>query len=376
MEPRGIESTRENLRETWKRGFLLLLPFIGAIAVMAGLVVLGWLAGRPDSTATQTSGEADLAPTLALLFIAIPYGAVALGAFIGQVFYRPIHSLVIFRKYVCVRVDELHDPEAVKFENALDAASIAAGTTAPRLVFLVDDRRANAMAYTDRDGEPTVGVTTGMLKAGLPVDEATAVMAHELAHHQLGLNVNAPHLLQPEFVPNLLLVLYIFIPVSLFFIDMDGWAKAMLAVIYVMILVGLVGLRFSSAYNMRLADLLYFHGDMLADSVAVKLIRDPDSLRRAIERVHELNIGQGYDFTQVFLAKYLFLPPSTTIGDYYRYAGSILAYRLGSDAFYAEKMSMSDLVGSEKRFFKERMTNLHFIMQGDVRSISDWEKGD
>ncbi|MBU1672786.1 MAG: M48 family metalloprotease [Actinobacteria bacterium] len=376
MEPRGMESTRENLRETWKRGFLLLLPFIGAVAVMAGLVLLGWFLARPDTSPVGSSDELDLSSMLAFLFIAVPYAAVALGSFIMQVFYRPIHSLAVFRKYLDVRVDELSDPEAVKFANALDAASIAAGTTAPRLVFLVDDRRANAMAFTDRDGEPTVGVTTGMLKAGLPVDEATAVMAHELAHHQLRLNVNPPHLLQPEYIPNLLLVLYIFIPVSLFFIDMNGWAKAMLAVIYVMILVGLVGLRFSSAYNMRLADLLYFHGDILADSVAVKLIRDPDSLRRAIERVHELNTGQGYDFTQVFLAKYLFLPPSTTIGDYYRYAGSILAYRLGSDTFYAEKMSMTDLVGSEKRFFKERMTNLHFIMQGDVRSISDWDRGD
>jgi Zn-dependent protease with chaperone function len=376
MIPRGMESTRENLREVWKKGFLLLLPFAGAILAMVGLVVLGWLLAGPDAATAQPSPDLDASPVLALLVLGIPYAAVALGAFIGQVFYRPIHSRSIFREYVSVRVHDLRDPEAIKFENALDAASIASGTTAPRLVFLVDDRRANAMAFIDEDGEPTVGVTTGMLKACLPVDEATAVRAHELAHLRLRVNVTPPHLFQPEFVPNLLLLVYFFMPASLFFIRMTGGAKGMLVCLYVIMLVGLVALRFSSIYNARLTDLLYFHGDMLADSVAVKLIRDPDSLSRAIDRVHELNTGQGYDFTQVFLAKYMFLPPSTTIGDYYRYAGSILAFRLGSDAFYAEKMSMSDVVGSEKRFFKERMNNLHFITQGDVRSVSDWEKGD
>lgn len=157
---------------------------------------------------------------------------------------------------------------------------------------------------------------------------------------------------------------------------MPGGHVALFLIAYALVLGGLIALRFSSYYNVHMADLLYFHGDMLADAVAVKLIRDPDALRRAIERVNGLNKGQGYDIQQVYFAKYQFLPPGTTIGDYYRYAGSILGYKLGTDKFYVEKMAMFEEVEMEKRFFLQRMTNLHLIMQGKTRSVADWARGD
>lgn len=373
--PRGMESTRENIRAVWRRKLWLFLPFVAAIVLIGAFLWI--LVQTSEGPFTSVWRAATNFATASLwLFLCIPYGLLFLGAFIGQIIYRPIRSKNRFESYVSTSVHDLRDPEAMKFEDALGAVSIAAGVEPPHQIFLVDDQRANAMAFIDDEGVPTVGVTTGMLKAELPVDEATAVMAHELAHLQLGVNVDPPRLLQAEYMPNLLLVIFFFIPLGLFFLQMPGGHVALFLIAYALVLGGLIALRFSSYYNVRMADLLYFHGDMLADAVAVKLIRDPDALRRAIERVNGLNKGQGYDIQQVYFAKYQFLPPGTTIGDYYRYAGSILGYKLGTDKFYVEKMAMFEEVEMEKRFFLQRMTNLHLITQGKTRSVADWARGD
>jgi Zn-dependent protease with chaperone function len=373
--PKGMEITRENIRAVWRRKVWLFLPFLAAIVVMGALLFLLVQSSEtqftPASQAVASLGKASL-----WLFLSVPYLIFLLAAFIGQVIYRPVLSRNRFALYVGTSVRDLRDPEAMKFEDALGAVSIAAGVESPKLVFLVDDKRSNAMAFVDDKGVATVGVTTGMLKADLPVDEATAVMAHELAHLRLGVNVDPPHLFQAEYLPNLLLVIFFFMPIGLFFLHMTGGQVAVFAIAYTVVLGGLIALRFSSYYNVRMADRLYFNGDMLADAVAVKLIRDPDALRRAIKRVNALNKGQGYDIRQVYFAKYQFLPPSTTIGDYYRYAGNIFGYALGSDKFYVEKMAMFEEVDMEKKFFLQRMANLHFMTQGKMRSIADWAKGD
>lgn len=294
--PRGMQSTRENMRALWKRKFWLFFPFVAAVVGMAGLVAffvysLGYGFGLPTFAADTI--DTSLWPPL-LLFA--PYIIILIVAVIGEFIYRPITSRNRFAHYVNTSVSTLSDPEAMKFQDALEAMSIAAGMKTPDLIFLTDMNRSNAMAFIDDEGGPTVGVTTGMLNAALPVDEATAVMAHEVAH--------------------------------------------------------------------------------LADSVAVKLVRDPDSIRRAIERVDRLNQGQGYDVQQVYFAKYQFLPPGTTIGDYYRFAGSLFGYRVGSEKFYIEKMAMLDQVEVEKKFFQRRMNNLHIITQGKVHTVADWAAGD
>jgi len=36
--PRGMQSTRENMRALWKRKFWLFFPFVAAVVGMAGLV--------------------------------------------------------------------------------------------------------------------------------------------------------------------------------------------------------------------------------------------------------------------------------------------------------------------------------------------------
>ena len=374
--PRGMQSTRENMRALWRRKFWLFFPFVAAVVGMAGLVAffvysLGYGFGLPTFAADTI--DTSLWPPL-LLFA--PYIIILIVAVIGEFIYRPITSRNRFAHYVNTSVSTLSDPEAMKFQDALDAMSIAAGMEPPNLIFLTDMNRSNAMAFIDDEGCPTVGVTTGMLNAALPVDEATAVMAHEVAHLQLGINVQPPQQFHAEYVPNLLVLLYIFIPLSLFFVRMSAGGRLALVGIYLVVLACLIGLRFSSRYNVRLADLLYFHGDMLADSVAVKLVRDPDSIRRAIERVDRLNQGQGYDVQQVYFAKYQFLPPGTTIGDYYRFAGSLFGYRVGSEKFYIEKMAMLDQVEVEKKFFQRRMNNLHIITQGKVHTVADWAAGD
>ena len=372
--PRAMQSTRENMRALWKRNFWLFFPFVAAAVGIVGLVALfvysfGSGFGLPNFA--NYTVDVSLWPPL-LLFA--PYLIILIAAIVGEFIYRPIISRNKFSHYVNASVNVLSDPEAMKFENALGAMSIAAGMEPPNLIFLTARNRSNTMAFIECG--PTVGVTTGMLNADLPVDEATAVMAHEVAHLQMGINVQPPQQFQAEYVPNLLLLLYVFIPLSLFFVRMTAGARLPLIGIYLVVLACLIGLRFSSRYNVRMADLLYFHGDMLADSVAVKLVRDASSLRRAIERVNRLNQGQGYDVRQIYFAKYQFLPPGTTIGDYYRFAGNLFGYRVGSEKFYIEKMAMLDQVEVEKGFFQRRMNNLHIITQGKVHTVADWAAGD
>ncbi len=82
---------------------------------------------------------------------------------------------------------------------------------------------------------------------------------------------------------------------------------------------------------MKLLNLSYQHDDILADSLAVMITRDPAALKSAIKKVDALARQSGRVPGGTILSKYLFVTPPSASGDYFRYttevAGEMLSGR-------------------------------------------------
>jgi Zn-dependent protease with chaperone function len=365
---------------------LLLIPFaIAAIAGLALLVVL--IAKVPFSGIFKIPSPYD--PAYIQDRIALPLKVLAL-------FCLPF---VIYLGFVCVdraryargrfdyftgqHTDDYEPTSLLKFQEALDGVGIAAGIQAPVLVIL-DDPAPNAMAFTDAEGIFFMGITKGLLEADISVGEANAIMAHETAHLIIGENVKPPSLWGIEFLPSVLLVVFgVLALVSIVLLKVELSVILIAWSITILIFLSLILIQRSEGFILKQLDLAYKHDDILADSVAAYISKDPQGLQNAIKKIDAFMKENPRTPGGAILARYLFVTPPTSTGDYYRYATQTVSGMLSGEKqprtwFHFSKCTnraMQEILELESRVTSERLTNLELIKQGRHRLISDWERG-
>ena len=175
------------------------------------------------------------------------------------------------------RETEYDQAQYESFKSALEGVSMGLGMSPPALEVL-GIPTVNSIAF--REGrKPCVGVTAEALKAGLSRSEKEAMMAHDIAHIALGDYFLASSSAGFEYAGYGLGVLFLLMAV-LVTIAINVYLLIFLLPLFAPLIVVLADGRLR-----KKTKILYRHNDLLADTITAKLISDPGSLRKTIEKL-------------------------------------------------------------------------------------------
>lgn len=383
LDPKVLQSIARHRRQARVQQARLLYPFalplfLSALAVVvpfaAGLVVIEGSGGIFSGWAEPLESSFGSFPWEFYIRLA---GLMAL-AVVAALLVSYLLKVRSLRRRFADRVrrwpEDIDSSVLLKFTEALDGVCIAAGVTSPALLVIVDES-PNAMAFVDEEMGRCVAVTTGALKADLSVEEASAIMADLLARLLIGDRVDPPGVLQPEFMPNTMLLVFLLLVLApLVLLNIESPYPEIVLLVSAACVPMMLILKWSETFNIRLMDLSAYHDDILADSIAVEITKDPAAVKSAIEKVARLARNtKGL----VYISKYLFVSPWSTTGDYYRYSSRIFSPRPGSDGFSRIKWAIAgDVLELESGSTRDRIVNLDLVRYGSKRSLKDWEVGD
>jgi Zn-dependent protease with chaperone function len=179
------------------------------------------------------------------------------------------------------RETDYDQAEYESFKSALEGVSIGLGMRPPVLEVL-GIPTVNSIAF--REGrKPGVGVTAEALKARLSQSEKEAMMAHEIAHIALGDYFLASSSAAFEYAGYGLGVLFLLMAV-LVTIAINVYVLIFLLPLFAPLIVVLADRRLRQKKN-----ILYRHNDLLADTIAAKLLSDPECLGKTIEKLWALS---------------------------------------------------------------------------------------
>jgi len=273
--------------------------------------------------------------------------------------------------------------EYLKFKNALEGVCIASGSKCPRL-FLLDDPVPNALACKLDNKVPSIAITKGLLELDVPVNEANAIMAHELAHIIIGEDLNPPSLISPEFFSGFLFSTslifgFVALPLAIAAVSVKD-ISYILFIIAAIILVALIALQYSQRFVIKFLELIYKHSDYLADSIAIKITGDPTALENAIRRIeHAVRKNESLP-GGLALAKYLFVTPPGSISDYFLESTfeveKPLMPRRKTFLWYLLRRIVSNawfqILHIEVWMIEERLRNIELIKQGYWKAF-EWK---
>jgi Zn-dependent protease with chaperone function len=387
FDPRVLESITSYRRKRNREQAILVAPFVLAVLLGALLLVFTLIARQWIAEVFNTSGAGDTSwTTQATLFVKIltaPLLVVLVAGFGYHLYASVRYARARFGYFINQQACEYGPTALDKFTEALQGAAIGAGVEAPALCVL-DDPGANAVAFEDEYGGRGVGVTAGLLEADISVGEANGIMAHELSHLVIGENVRAPDFSDVEFQPSLLLLAFgTLATVSVIASPPPSFLYVVAEVACVAAVVVFLMIRYrSESFIVKLLNLAYQHDDLLADSLAIKVTGDPAALQSAIRKVDAVARGSGRVPGGTVLAKYLFVTPPTSPGDYFRYATEVAGEMLGGRKQPRTWMLFSGptnratrkVLELESRMTTERLINLDLIEQGRWRALEDWEQ--
>jgi Zn-dependent protease with chaperone function len=171
--------------------------------------------------------------------------------------------------------------EYESFRSALEGVSLGMGMSPPALAVL-GIPTVNSIAFRE-NRRPGIGVTAEALKAGLSLPEKEAMMAHELAHIALGDYFLASSSAGFEYAAHGLGELFLMMA-ALVAVAVNVYLLAFLLPLAAPLAIVLVDSRLRKKTR-----LIFRQNDLLADTVAAKLTSDPESLRKAIEKVWSLS---------------------------------------------------------------------------------------
>lgn len=387
FEPKVLESITLYRKKSRRARSLLMSPFILAVFLGIALLLVTLLVRGRISEVFEVSsdGEAEYWLTQAAVFIKFiaALSALVLVAGLGYNLYATSrYARARFALFVEQQTLDYGPTAADKFIAALDGAAVGAGVAAPGLVIL-DDPAANAVAFESDEGVWGVGATAGLLEAGISVAEANAIMAHELSHLVIGENVRAPRATDLEFQPSLLLVIFGTLCASSVLAAPANITYVVCEVVCVLAALAVLMLFYrSETFIVKLLNLAHQHDDILADSLAVKMTRDPAALKSAIAKVEALAARTGRVPGGTILSRYLFVTPPTRPGDYYRYTTQVASEILGGRKqprtwllfTRPANRATRKLLEVESRMTAERLINIDLIEQGRWRALEDWSR--
>ncbi len=259
------------------------LTGVAVFALSAAGLVMILFAGAARAWSFFTDESITEAPVWAWA----PGGAGVLGAlavvvsFAGAFWYfwRGASNQVL-REVAAVPLDRTRFPG---FYNVVEGLSIGVGRTMPSL-FVTDDPVPNVMSLRSNRGRALV-LTTGC--ASLPRDEVEAMCAHEIGHlwahdaHWVtsGMVALARARRFGNLIVGLGVALFVVVGGLAYYVEVILWSTGIVALM-------LLGLGWVARVSLRKLELsVRRHADEIADVVAVKLAKNPQSLGSVCARL-------------------------------------------------------------------------------------------
>lgn len=284
FEPQVLQSISRFRNELRIHRQLYRLSFILPAAIPIGLVAVYFLyqIGRSETTRHALTNSLIFAlawlPVLFIWFLII------------LVINRGRGNTILLSS----KPEKFDRASSRKFGNALGALCIGTGLPELDLVIL-DSSMPNSISYL-RNGEPAIGITTGLLESGLGLHEVEAILAHELSRIMIGDVYDPSRTLEwsqkKHSTSEVTSTVEAFVCFTFLFVTRSmSITVVLLVVLIALFLLALAGAtRVINRSRMATLD----KGDLLADSIAVKTTYNPGALKSAVFKVSEAIIGIDY----------------------------------------------------------------------------------
>lgn len=324
---------------------------------------------KQESLFDTDSDDAEIQSILSglrMISVLLPLFAILVFMFqMGQIGYtRLVPVLKDFNSFT-MRAPDYNHHHLQRFQDSLHAVSIGSGIPTPALAVL-NCPTANAVAFRKK-GTVAIGVTRELLEAGLSAHEVEAVMAHEVSHIVSGDELRSPN---AAFCLGGAIYVVITVVLCLFFAFTVKDPTAFFTVSTLLLpLLALASAPLSlnlmmRPYSISKLNPVYFHNDIFADSVAVKLTGNPGALTGAIVRLTGLMNSslempkQKSAFTQLFigpLKRWILDMPHSK-------------WQVSRDEYRAfREDEMDSFISWENRLLEARLRNLNMI------EMNKWE---
>jgi Zn-dependent protease with chaperone function len=361
LEPEVLEAVQKKKRRLLAQEAAVLVVLAVLVAAVLALIIIPFALGNTSfSPFVRKSGMSGL--VWGGIVVALLVGIAGIALYL----VARSRDLEYFARFTA-RARDYGVERLARFMNALEGAASKAGVEPPR-VSVLDNELPDAAAFSEK-GEPVIGVTSGLLGAGLAYEEAEAVMAHELASV-----IAADYLRRPgamKFEGASLALLWVLAMVSVVAIPISRRGHTPLVSLGVALVI-LACLILISLW-LRHLNKLREHDYILADSIAVTITGKPEAMESAIRRIDGLvNGGRGNPYPASELGlKYLFLPPykwreNATM--FLRRRSIELDYDMKDSAVQRRaanlQESMDELSEWGQHLLAERLENLEDIVEG------------
>ena len=299
LEPGLVARIRRERRRRLAFRLLALTTLAAVIALVLILVVIPYLAGNTTFSPLvhKTSGAGGV---VVLLLVAVALDLVF------ALLYVP--GIIRDRSFFAVLTRRAQKFDAVRLGtcmNALDGARLEAGMDEPGLAVLAS-QQPNALTF-ERRGQPVIGITRGLLDAGLSYAETEAVMAHELGSIITGDYLRRPGARLFDTTSYVMLALF-----SLLGMSGAAMARAGRSVWVGVAFLAVAGLiLFLEGFLLRRIIGPREHDYLLSDSIAANVTGKPEALAGAIRRLDGIVNGRsrGRFPDNEFGLKHLFVVP-------------------------------------------------------------------
>lgn len=323
FEPAVEKCIKQHRRKARMRKFVILIPVIlvflfGAVRIIPLIFSLQ----ATSSVSKYGTASVNFMPILLvpLLFV---------GVIGGVAYFNMIKPLQRQYDSFAKPLDNFDRRALARWQQGLEAAAVGAGIPAPVIV-PVSLLTANTIAF-EFGGKPAVGVSAEALAADLSYAELEAVMAHEVAHITTRTYLHSPFIIRDK--KKLLIILGVAFVFGLGMFLISPWL--MMAPLMILPLapvfmgysmrkywpvneqVGAQGAGFGYGNRQQMPQPMtrdqmkgpMFDNDIVADSIATKIINEPQALRRAIGKLAQLMQYAPAMPAQRLSYNYLFIGP-------------------------------------------------------------------
>jgi Zn-dependent protease with chaperone function len=396
FEPAVEKVIKQHRRKARMRKLVILLPIIivflfGAVRMVPMIFVM-----QAGNTTSSFGTHLDFMPVLLVPFLMF--------AVIGGVaYFNMIKPLQRQYDSFAKPLDNFDRAALARWQQGLEAAAVGAGIPTPVIV-PISLLTANTIAF-EFGGKQAVGVSAEALPAQLSYSEVEAIMAHEVAHITTRTYVHSPFILRDRKILLVLLGVAFLFGLGMFFIS--PWL--MMAPLMILPLapvfmgytmrkywpvneqVGTGGGGFGYGNQRQMPQPMtrdqmkgpMFDNDIVADSIATKIISEPQALRRAIGKMAQLMQLAPAMPAQRLTYNYLFIGPLKPWAPMPDMAA--MQAGLGKPSFFdgAQKVQqryqvtlvaqiyqqICQYADTRRELIAERLENLQMIQQGTWRAF-------
>ncbi len=377
LEPAVENCIKEHRAKARKKKILITIPVVLCLLML--IARGGMLMLKMNIGVSKQVRDIHLSILFLVVLAALTFGA----AMVYRSMMKKVHDQYRAFSTPLKHVDQV---SLGRWQQGLEAASLGVGIDPPALV-PVSMPSVNTITF-DLDGKPAVGVSLEALSAPLSYPEIEAIMAHEVAHVVTRTHLHSPLLASQAYVvvsiivTAMLAALVFILPPLIVLVPL--LLVPFLPIVIVLWTIDTYNpLQVVTTKNVKEQDITPemlkgpgYEADIVADSIAAKIISEPQALRRAIGKMAGMSQKESMIPEQKMTYNHLF------VGPFLPWEPDLTAnkFMVGEKQYAKLNLDQQDLINkylvTRHDLIKERLENLKEIEAGTWRVFEQASGGD